>query len=157
MDTIPGVRRRTAEILVAELGTDLRRFPPPGHLASWAGMCPGNNERAGKRKSGKTRQGSPWLRAALVEAARAAGRTKHTYRGAQYRRLAPRRGAKKAAVAVGHSLLVIAYHVLKDQTPYRDLGVGYFDDRDRQAVQRRLTGRLEALGYKVTLEATPAA
>jgi transposase len=152
LDTIPGVGRPTAEALVAELGTDMDRFPTPGHLASWAGMCPGNHESAGKRKGGKTRRGSPWLRAALVEAARAAARTKQTYLAAQYRRLAARRGAKRAAVAVGHTILVIAYHLLRRRVPYQDLGGQYFDERERQAVEQRLVHRLEGLGYQVTLD-----
>ncbi len=155
LEGIPGVGRRTAEILLAELGTDMARFPTAGHLASWAGMCPGNNESAGKRKSGRTRKGSPWLRAALVEAAQAAGRTKRSYLGAQYRRLAARRGAKRAAVAVGHSILAIAHHLLRDGTAYQDLGVTYFDERDRLRVERRLVHRLETLGYSVSLQ--PAA
>lgn len=160
LDSIPGVGRWTAEILLAELGTDMSRFPSARHLASWAARsagdgCPGNNESAGKRKSGRTRKGNPWLRTALVEAAQAAGRTKHSYLGAQYRRLAARRGAKRAAVAVGHSMLGIVYHLLTRETEYEDLGVHYFDERQRQAVERRLVRRLEALGYKVTLE--PAA
>ena len=107
LDTVPGVSRRVAEVLLAEIGTDVRRFPTAHHLASWAGMCPGNNESAGKRKSGKTRKGSRWLRQVLVEAAQAAARGKHTYLGVQYRRLAPRRGAKQAIIAVAHSILVI--------------------------------------------------
>ena len=155
LDTIPGVGRRTAEILLAELGADMGRFPTAAHLASWAGMCPGNNESAGKRKTGKTRKGNAWLRAALVEAAHAASRTKDTYLAAQYRRLAARRGRKKALVAVGHSILVSAYHLLKGTATYRELGPHYFDERDRQAVERRLVQRLESLGYKVTLD--PAA
>ena len=134
---------------------DMRRFPTAGHLASWAGMCPGNNESAGKRKSGRTRKGSPWLRAALVEAARASARSKRSYLGAQYARLAARRGAKRAAVAVGHTILVIAHHLLRDGTVYEDLGATYFDQRDRTAVERRLVRRLETLGYAVTLQ--PAA
>jgi transposase len=153
--TIPGVGRRTAEVLVAEIGGDRRRFPTAGHPASWAGMCPGNSESAGRRQSGKTRKGSPWLRAALVEAARAAGRSKQTYLAAPYHRLAARRGKKKAAVAVGHSILVIAYHLLAEEGSYQDLGGRYFDERDRRAVERRLVTRLEGLGYKVSLE--PAA
>jgi transposase len=157
LDTIPGVSRTTAEALVAELGTDMTRFPTAKHLASWAGMCPGNHESAGKRQSGRTRKSSPWLRVALVQAAHAAGRTKHTYLGAQFRRLAGRRGTKRAAVAVGHTLLVIVYHLLSEQTAYCDLGADYFDERDRQAVERRLTRRLERLGYTVTLEPAPAA
>jgi transposase len=152
LDTIPGVGRRTAEILLAEIGVDMGRFPTAAHLASWAGMCPGNNESAGKRKTGKTRKGNAWLRAALVEAAHAASRTKETYLAAQYRRLTARRGRKKALVAVGHSILVSAYHLLKGTATYRELGPHYFDERDRQAVERRLVQRLESLGYKVTLD-----
>lgn len=155
LETIPGVGRRTAETLLAEVGPDVSRFPTAGHLASWAGMCPGNDESAGKRRSGATRKGRPALRAALVEAARAASRSKGTYLSAQYRRLAGRRGSKRAAVAVGHSILVSAYHLLRDGEDYRELGSGYFDARDQHAVERRLVCRLEALGHKVTLE--PAA
>jgi transposase len=158
MQTIPGVGRRTAEVLVAEIGTDLTRFPSARHLASWAGLCPGHDERAGKRRSGRTRKSSPWLRTALVEAARAAARSKETYLAAQYRRLAARRGAKRAAVAVAHSILVMVYALLTQQIEYHDLGGHYFDKRDRQAVERRLVRRLEALGYSVSLEPTsPAA
>ncbi len=157
VDTVTGIGRRTAEVLVAEVGTDLVRFPTPRHLASWAGLCPGNNESAGKRHGGKTRKGSPWLRAALVEAAKAAGRSKKTYLGAQYRRLKARRGAKRAAVAVAHSILVIVYHILTRHEPYHDLGVTYFDERDRQAVERRLVKRLQGLGYAVSLQPLTAA
>ena len=155
LETIPGVGRRTAEVLLAEIGTDMRRFPTPAHLASWAGMCPGNDESAGKRRSGKTRKGNPWLRSTLIEAARAAGRSKRTYLAAQYHRLAARRGTKRAAVAVGHTILLIAYHLLSEGEVYRDLGDRYFDERDRQAVERRLVARLEGLGYTVSLN--PAA
>ncbi|MGQ9513393.1 IS110 family transposase [Thermodesulfitimonas sp.] len=155
LDTIPGVGRRTAEMIVAEIGLDMERFPTAGHLASWAGMCPGNNESAGKRKSSKTRKGSPWLREALVEAAQAAVRTKKTYLASQYHRIAPRRGAKRAIVAVGHTILVIVYHILKHGTPYVDLGANYFDEQDKTAIVRRSVKRLEKLGYKVTVE--PAA
>jgi transposase len=155
LDTIPGVGRSVAETLVAEIGTDLTRFPTAKHLASWAGLCPGNHESAGKRRSGKTRKGSPWLRACLVQAAHAAARTKGTYLAAQYRRLAARRGRARAAVAVAHSILIIVYHVLTEGTVYRDLGGNYFDERDRQAVERRLVHRLESLGYTVSLQ--PAA
>ena len=157
VDTVTGIGRRTAEVLVAEVGTDLTRFRTSGHLASWAGLCPGNNESAGKHHGGKTRKGSPWLRAALVEAAKAAGRSKKTYLGAQYRRIAARRGAKRAAVAVAHSILVIVYHILTRHEPYHDLGVTYFDERDRQAVERRLVKRLQALGYDVSLRPLAAA
>jgi transposase len=158
LTTIPGVGRRTAEVLVAEVGTDMRQFPTAEHLASWAGLCPGNNESAGRRKSGRTRKGNPWLRTALVEVAQAAGRAKRTYLGAQYQRLVSRRGKKKATVAVAHTILVIAYHILLRRTIYEDLGSRYFDERDRKAVEHRLVHRLEGLGYKVILEpVTPAA
>jgi transposase len=155
LDTIPGVGPYVAEALIAEIGTDMSRFPTPAHLASWAGMCPGNHESAGKRQSGRTRKGSPWLRTLLVQAAHAGARKKDTYLGAQYRRLAARRGKSRAAVAVGHTILIIAYHVLRDGTVYSDLGSHYFDERDRQAVERRLVHRLEGLGYTVSL--APAA
>jgi len=156
LDAIPGVGRTVAEVLLAEIGADMTRFPTANHLVSWAGMCPGHNESAGKKRSGKTRKGSPWLRAALVQAAHAAARAKQTYLAAQYRRLTARRGTKKAAVAVGHSILVIVYHLLTDpDCPYVDLGATYFDQRDPGAVQRRLIHRLEALGYHV--QVTPLA
>lgn len=158
LDAIPGVGRRVAEVLVAEVGTDMTRFPSAAHLASWAGLCPGNNESAGKRKSGRIRRGNPWVRMALVEAAHAAVRTKDTYLGAQFRRLAARRGAKKASIAVAHSILVIAYHLLQNDCPYTDLGSNYFDEHDRQQVARRLVQRLEGLGYRVALDSlTPPA
>ena len=157
LDSIPGVGERTAEILVAEIGLEMGRFATAGHLASWAGMCPGQRESGGKRKSGKTRKGSPWLRAALVEAAHAASRVKESYLAAQYHRVAARRGVKKAAVAVGHSILVIAYHLLKRQTTYEELGGSYFDERERKGVERRAVKKLEGLGYKVTLEAAAVA
>jgi transposase len=151
LDTIPGVGRRTAEIIVAEVGSDVRRFPSAGHLASWAGLCPGQDESAGKRRSGKTRKGNRWLRGALVEAAHSATRTK-TYLGAQFRRLATRRGPKKAMVAVAHTILGIVYHLLLDEHPFEDLGEAYFDQRQQQQVSRRLKQRLERLGYRVQLE-----
>ena len=136
----------------------LSRFPSVGHLAAWAGVAPGNNESAGKRRSGKTRKGNPHLRTLLVETGQAAGRTKETYLAAQYRRLAARRGPRRAAMAVGHTILGVIYHLLQRGTTYQELGAGYFDERDRQAVQRRLVRRLEALGNKVILEPTePAA
>jgi transposase len=157
LDTIPGVGRRTAEILVAEIGLDMSRFPTAPHLASWAGMCPGNHESAGKRKSGKTRKGNVWLRAALIEAAHASGRSRGTYLGALYHRLLTRRGKKKAVVAVGHAILIIAYYLLTRGGDYTDLGPHHFDERDQQRVTRRLVHRLEALGYSVQLERSGAA
>jgi len=152
LDTIPGVGRRTAEVILAEVGPDVSRFPTAAHLASWAGLCPGNHQSAGKAKSGRTRKGSRALRTALIEAANAAGRSK-SYLSAQYHRLVARRGKPKGAVAVAHSILVIAYHLLRDHgAVYHDLGVRYFEERDRRATERRAIARLEALGYKVTLE-----
>lgn len=153
LDTIPGVGQRTAEVLVAEVGTDMSRFPTAGHLASWAGMCPGNHESAGKRLSGRTRKGSPWLRTALIEAAHGARHARRTYLAAQYHRLAARRGAKKAAVAVGHSVLVAAYSILRNQTTYADLGETHFDRLLSQRAEHRLAERLRGLGYAVTKEA----
>lgn len=154
--TIPGVSNRTAQVILAEIGADMSRFPTAGHLASWAGMCPGNNESAGKHRSGHTRRGSKWLRKALIEAAQSAGRTKNTYLAAQFAQIKARRGAQRAAVAVGHSILVIAWHLLSTGQPYDDLGGDYFDKRRNSAArQRRLVAQLEAMGHTVTLE--PAA
>jgi transposase len=152
LQTIPGVGRATAEAILCELGADLGRFPSAAHLASWAGLCPGQHESAGKRASGRTRKGNPWLRAALVEAAWAAARTKATYLRAQYHRLAARRGKTRALVAVAHTLLVIVYHVLTTGEPYREPGADYFDRRNQDALARRLVKRLTTLGYAVTLE-----
>ena len=152
LDTIPGINPRTASLLLAEIGSDMTRFPSARHLASWAGVCPGNNESAGKRYSGQTRKANKWLRQALMEAAHGAARTKDTYLSAQYRRLVARRGKKRALVAVAHSILTIIYYVLKRQEPYRELGGNYFDARDRKAVERRLVARLENLGNQVLLQ-----
>ena len=152
LDTIPGVSQRTAEILIAEIGTDMSRFPSAKHLASWAGMCPGHHESAGKRLSGKTRKGSRWLRQVLVEIAHVAAKTKDTYLAAQYRRIAARRGKKRALMALGHTVLVIAYQLLTRKLPYHDLGVAYFDKLEQNRVQRRLVRRLERMGYEVVLQ-----
>jgi len=152
LDSIPGINPRTASLLLAEIGPDMTRFPSARHLSSWAGICPGNNESAGKRYSGQTRKANKWLRQALMEAAHGAVRTKDCYLSAQYRRLAARRGKKRALVAVAHSILTIVYYVLKRQQPYRELGGNYFDERDRHAVERRLVARLENLGNRVSLQ-----
>ena len=128
--------RRTAETLVAEIGTDMSRFPTARHLASWAGLCPGNRESAGKRLSGKTRKGNGYLRAVLIEAAHAAARTKNTYLAAKYHRLAQRLGKKKAAVAIAHLLLRLALRAAHQETLYHELGADYLEQRDREALQR---------------------
>ena len=151
VDTIPGIGRRTAEVIVAEMGTDMSRFPSAGHLASWAGVCPGNNRSAEKHKRAPTKKGNGWLKTALVEAAKSAGRTK-TYLGAQYQRLARRIGANRAAMAVAHSIAVILHKVIKTGQPFVDLGHHYFEERDRTAIARRSVRQLQRLGYKITLE-----
>ena len=151
VDAIPGVGRRVAEVLLAELGPTLERFQTAARLASWAGLCPGNHESGGKRLAGTTRKGNRALRRVLVQAAHAAGRSRRSYLGAQYHRLAARRGKKRAAVAVAHTILVIAYHLLTRQTTFTDLGPDYFDRRDAAALERRLVKRLEHLGFQVTL------
>jgi transposase len=157
--TIPGVAERTAEVIIAELSPDMDRFPTHRHAASWAAICPGHDESAGKRRSGKTRKGDSWLRTALIEAAQsAAGRTKDTYLHAQYLRVKRRRGHKKAIVAVAHSILVAAYYILRDEVPYHELGGDYFVRRDDpQRLTNRLVRQLERLGQRVTLEPAPQA
>ena len=157
LTTIPGVSRRIAEVILAELGTDMSRFPNAAHAASWTGLAPGKNESAGKNRSGKTTKGNQYLKAALTQSAHAVGRSKNNYLNAQYRRLAARRGKKRAAIAVAHSILVIAYHLLKNGTVYIDLGADYFERRNEQQVQKQLVKRLERLGYKVTVEPLVAA
>jgi transposase len=149
LETIPGVGPTIAQELAAEMGLDMSRFASPQQLAAWAKLAPGNNESAGKRKHGRTGHGNRYLRAALVEAAHAASRKAGTYLHAQYHRLAARRGAKRAAVAVAHSILTIAYHLLSRHTTYHDLGANYFDERKEQQVVQRLQRRLERLGYAV--------
>jgi transposase len=152
LKTIPGVDQRTAEGLVAEIGVDMGRFPTSGHLASWAGMCPGNNQSAGKHRSGRTTKGDRWLRQTLTQAAWAASHTKRTYLSAHYHRLAKRRGKKRAVVGLGHTLLVIVYQILKHQTTYAELGADYLDRLEPDRLTRQLVRRLEKLGHKVTLE-----
>jgi len=135
------------------IGVDMSVFPDEHHLCSWTGICPGNEESAGKRKRSRTRKGNPWLRRALAEAAWAASHTKQTYLAAQYRRLAARRGKKRALLAVGHSILVIVYHLLKDKDlEYHDLGADFFDRLDPERMRRYLVRRLQGLGYDVALK-----
>src|SRR5437667_3260878 len=143
LETIPGVARLGAEVLIAELGVDMSVFPSSAHLASWAGQCPGNNESAGKRRSGKPRQGSKWLETTLTESAKAASRSKGTYLGAQYTRLRGRRGPRKATGALRHSILIAAYHILAQNTAYRELGADYFDRRSTDQRTKRLVRQLE--------------
>jgi transposase len=152
LDTIPGVARRPAEMIVAEIGTDMTRVPSADPLASWAGVAPGNHESAGKQASGKTRKGNRFLRTTLVQAAHAAARTRGTYLNAQYRRLAARRGKKRAILAVAHSMLVMAYYMIQRREPYHDAGADFFDRLQPEDTARRLVKRLETLGYLVTLQ-----
>jgi len=157
LDVIPGVGPDVAQAILAELGTDMSRFPSSAHATAWAGLVPGKNESAGRNRSARTAHGNRFLKEMLVQAAHAAGTTKNTYLSAQYRRLAARRGKKRAAIAVARSILVIAYHMLSDGTEYVDLGANYFDKRNEQRVQYQLVKRLERLGLKVTIEPTVAA
>lgn len=150
-DTIPGVNQTVATIMVAELGTCPEQFPDGHHAASWVAICPGNHVTAGKQKSGKTRKGDKWLRTALVEAAWAAARSKGTYLSALYWRLRPRKGEKRALVAVAHSILVSAYQMAKTRQAYRELGPGHFDRLRPQHAARNLVQRLQQLGYQVEL------
>jgi transposase len=157
LTTVPGVSRRVAEVVVAEIGADMGQFPTAAHLASWAGLCPGNHESAGKRKGGRATKGDRWLRTALVQAAWAASRAKGTYLQAPYRHLARRRGRRRALVAVAHTLLLVIYHLLRDGTTYRELGPEHLDRQGPERLTQRLVKRLERLGHKVTLEPRPAA
>ncbi|AZR73922.1 transposase [Anoxybacter fermentans] len=152
LDTIPGVGRRIAEQIIAEIGVDMSRFPSSKHLASWAGIAPGNNESAGKRKSGRTTKGNKHLRSTLVEAARSASRTKNTYLSAQYRRLAARRGSNRACIAVAHTILTIVYHILKKKQPYQELGADYFEKRKESKIVNNLIRKLERLGYSISIK-----
>jgi transposase len=156
LDAVPGVDRRVAQVVLAEVGADMRPFPSHEQLASWAGMCPGNNVSAGKRKRQRIPPGNTWLKRALVQAAWGASRSKNTYLASQYRHFAPR-GRKRALVAVAHTLLVIFYHMLKNRTDYVDLGSDFFDRREPARLTRYYVKRLESLGHKVTLQTSLAA
>jgi len=157
LDTIPGVAKRAAECIIAEIGTDMTVFPTPAHLASWAGVCPGNNITGGKRRSGHARPGDQWLREILIESAWAAARSRDTYLAAQFWRLARRIGRKRAALAVSHSILTIAWHLLATDTVYEDLGADWFTRHDHQRSKQRALNTLQALGYTVTIEPAAAA
>lgn len=155
LKTIPGVQDRTAQMILGEVGADMSQFPTAGHLASWAGVCPGNNRSAEKRKPEKTRKGGRWLKPALIEATWAAVRENDSYLSAQYHRLVPHKGKKKAATAVCHSMLIAVYYILKQKVPYCDLGPDFFIRRNQEAIQRRCVRQLQQLGYEVQLN--PAA
>lgn len=151
LDTIPGINRKAAELIVAEIGTDMSRFPSDSHLASWAGLCPGNNESAGKKKNCSTHDGNKHIRAIMVEAALANRNTK-TYFASQYKRIAARRGKKRAAIAVAHSMLIVVYHMISKRQPYQELGQDHFDKLNSQYRAKKLINQLESLGYTVTKE-----
>ena len=153
LDEVPGINQKTIDVIVAEIGVDMSHFPTPGHLASWAGLCPGNEESAGKRSRSRTTKGNAWLRRALSESAWAAARTKDSYFTAQYRRLSGRRGKKRALIAVAHSLLLVVYHLLKHPNlKYQDLGANYFDSLEPDRLRHQLVKRLERMGYDVILK-----
>ena len=154
--TIPGVSDLSAQVIVSEIGTDMSRFPTAAHLISWAGLCPRNDESAGKRRSTRLRKGAPWLKTTLVQCAWAASHKKASYPQAQFQRLRHRRGPKKAICAVAASILTAAYHMLKDGTAHADLGPDHFDRRSRETQARRLLRRLADLGYAVELAPAPA-
>ena len=151
LQTIPGVGRRVAESIVVEIGVDMERFPSPRHLASWAKVCPGNNESAGKRRSGRTGQGNNWLKTSLTEAAWGAARSKNNYLRSQYSHLSRRIGSRRAIVAVAHSILTAAYHILKNHKPYADLGADFLDQRKREAIRHQVEKRLKALDFDVQI------
>lgn len=157
LTTIPGGSTKSAEVILAEIGVDMTRFPGAAHLASWAGMCPGNHESAGKHASGKSRPGDPWLKGALGLAATAAARSKNTYPAARYKRIAVRRGKKRAMVAVGHTILTSTWHMLTRDTDYNDLGGDYFIQRTGRTRQTRwLVSQLNMLDYQVSLQSAEA-
>jgi transposase len=157
LDAVTGINERIAQIIVAEIGIEMNRFPSEAHLASWVGLCPGTKISAGKRLSGKIPKGNGWLRQALIEAAHGAARSQGTYLGGLYQRLAKRLGRKKAIVALAHRILVIVYHLLREKKPYQEYGESFASEREQEAMKRQAIRRLEKLGYQVSLEATQVA
>lgn len=151
LTAMPGVSEVAAAVIVSEIGMDMERFPTAGHLVSWAGLCPGMDESAGKRRSTRIRKGAPWLKTLLVQCAWAASRAKNSYYRAQFHRIRARRGMKKAVIAVAASLLTAIYHMFKNGTDFKDLGPAYFDTRNEAATVKRLRRRIEELGYEVAL------
>jgi transposase len=156
LTSIPGIGELAARVLLAEIGTDMSRFPTAGHLISWAGLCPKNDESAGKRRSARMRKGAPWLKTTLIQCAWAATRRKDSYLQAQFHRLRARRGAKKAVCAVAASILTAAYHMIANGTFYQDLGADHFNRRANPALANRLVAKLQHLGYDVVLKPTAA-
>jgi transposase len=156
LTTIPGVSSLAAEVLVSEIGIEMSRFKTEGHLISWAGLCPRNDESAGKRRSNRMKKGAPWLKTTLIQCAWAASRTKGSYLQAQYLRIRSRRGPKKAIGAVAASMLTAAYHMLKDGTLYQDPGASHFDNRDKGKQALRLVNRLQSLGFTVQITSIAA-
>jgi transposase len=156
LDEIPGFDKRAAQNVLGEIGTDMNRFPTQGHLASWAGLCPGNNKSAGKRKSGRMTGGNKWLKRTLNQTAWAGSRTRASCFRAQFQRLTKRRGAKRAAMAVAHSQLSVAWQLLKHDKAFVDLGVDYFEKKNSQNLKQRLIDKLKRLGCKVTIESDAA-
>ena len=152
LDEIPGVGKLTAQAIIAEIGTDMNQFPNEKHLAAWAGVCPGQNESAGKRKSGKTKKGNSNLKKTLVQCANSASHSKGTYLSTQHKRIAHRRGRKKANVAVAHTILIIIYFMIATGACYQDLGADYFDKRNKESVVKRSVRRLESLGFEVVIK-----
>ena len=157
MDTVTGVDVRAAQDIIAEVGADMSVFPTHRHLCSWAGICPGNNESGGKRRSGKTRKGNKWLKAMVTQCAHAAGHSRKTYLGTQFGRFASRKGKQRAAIAVGHSILEAIYFILRDDVPYQELGPEYFDKLNKDHIIRNYKKRLEALGLVVEISEAPVA
>jgi transposase len=152
LDEITGVGKDSAQVILSEIGTDMSQFPTSKHLVSWSGLCPGNNESAGKKKHGKTRKGNPTLRKTLAQCGRAAANSKNTYLNSMYKRIAARRGKNVACIAVGRAILEICYYMIRDKTSFRELGADYFAERNRNEIMKRSLKRIESLGFKVTVE-----